>query len=87
MREKAIKATEVEPGKTIVFVKDYHVDECIKKKEVFHVDHDGKTMTLDPDTLVSREWFRTKKFVSQHEGGRDYCLVALTWSPNINPHD
>jgi hypothetical protein len=84
--ERRVTKPYVVDGITLVSVKDYDVDYCIKNKEVLHIKYLDGVMTMDPDSLVSKEVMRSGFFKSK-TGGQDYRLVSYKWEPNISNDD
>lgn len=84
--ERRVTKPYVIDGITLVSVKDYDVDACIKNKEVLHIKYGDGIMTMDPESLVSKEIMRSGIFKSK-TGGQDYCLVSYKWDPNISYDD
>ncbi len=71
---------------TLVSVRDYEVEECIKKNDAMHISFEDKTMTLDPHSLKNKVVMTSKLFKST-AGGKDYKLITFKWDPNIEYDD
>ncbi len=84
--ERRVTSPYYVDGILLVAVKDYDVDKCIKDKEVLHIKLEDGVMTMDPESLVSKEVSRSRLFISKH-GGKDYRLVSYKWEPNLNSDD
>jgi hypothetical protein len=70
----------------LVSVRNYEVEECIKKNDAMHIVHGDKIMTMDPHSLQTKQRGTSDVFKSQH-GGKDYFLINYLWVPNIYEDD
>jgi hypothetical protein len=84
--EKRVKTSFEIDGVTLVSVRDYEVEACIKDNDVMHIHFGDGIMSLDPDSLKSKEIMRSKVQTST-TGGKNYCLVSYKWEPNLVPND
>lgn len=67
---------------TLVSVRDYEVEECIKKNDAMHIMFEDQTMTLDPHSLKEKQVFTSEPIQSKY-GNSGYRLIAYKWDPNI----
>lgn len=72
--------------KVLVSVRDYEVEECIKKNDVMHIVFGDEIMTLDPHSLKTKVVL-TSDTMSSKTGGKGYKLISFEWNPNINYDD
>ena len=63
-------------------LRDYDVEECIKKGETVEVHFDGDKMTLSPEDLVKRKKSVSPVSFQSKVGGKNYHLVAYEWQPD-----
>ena len=63
-------------------VRDYDVQDAIRKNEKFVIKHNGETMTLSPSDLQNKLVFRSTNIFKSKMGGKDYRLCAYDWIPD-----
>jgi hypothetical protein len=67
--------------KGTIELRDYDVEECIKKDENMYVVHDFDKMILTPEDLVNKRVSVSAPFASKL-GGKTYKLYAYNWEPD-----
>lgn len=63
-------------------VRDYIVDDAIKRGEGLIIIHKGKFMTIELEELKHAKQFHTTKFESKFKPGQEYCLVDFKFIPD-----
>lgn len=76
-----IKLTKLYKG-NIADLKDFQVEEAIKKNENYLVEYAGETMTLSPEDLKKKVIATSHLFESKYAEGRDYKLLSYKWNPD-----
>lgn len=71
---------------SLVSVRDYEVEECIRKKDALHIVFEDKTMTMDPSSLEKKVVMTSGPFPSKN-GSKGYMLLTYKWNPNIEYDD
>ena len=64
-----------------VDLRDYDVENCIKKNENIEVIHNYDKMTLSPEDLLEKRVGISPVFGSKM-GGKSYRLYSYEWKPN-----
>lgn len=70
---------------TLVSVRDYEVEKCIKRKDAMHIEYGDEVMTMDPQSLKNKQVSVSDPFPSQF--GKEYRLINYKWEPNISYDD
>lgn len=65
--------------KGLASVRDYEVEQCIKKNESMTIIYDGDAMTLSPEQLKTERVGMSSLMKSQY--GKDYVLFNYPWEP------
>ncbi len=71
---------------SMVSVRDYEIEECIRKNDAMHIVFEDKVMTMDPKSLEDKIVMTTGPFPSK-TGGKGYMLHTYKWEPNISNDD
>lgn len=68
--------------KGMIEVRDYTVDECIRKRNALRVKFDGEVMILTPHELENNIKSTSGPIKSKFHDGSSYMLYGYTWNPN-----
>lgn len=71
---------------TLVSVRDYEVEGCIKRNDAMHIVFGDQTMTMDPDSLRDKKVL-TSDIIPSSYGNKGYRLISYKWEPNIEFDD
>ena len=61
-------------------VRDYEVQECIRKNENMDIFYEGEKMTLTPEQLKN-ETVGNRSPIMKSQYGKDYTLLNYLWQP------
>jgi len=76
-----IKLTKLYKG-NIADLKDFQVEEAIKKNKNYLVEYAGETMTLSPEDLKKKVIATSALMQNKYVGGKDYKLLSYKWNPD-----
>jgi len=65
-------------------LRNHEVEDCIKKNDVMHCIHGDETMSMDPESLKSKQLGRSP-WITDESG--DFYVIDYRWTPNIIPND
>jgi hypothetical protein len=68
--------------KGMVEVRDYTVEECIKKGHALRIKFDGEVMILTPHEMENNIKSKSKPIKSRFHDGSSYILYGYKWNPN-----
>lgn len=71
---------------TMVSIRDYELEECVRKNDAMHIHFEDKVMTMDPHSLESKILKTSGPFNSK-TGRKGYMLHTYKWDPNIEYDD
>jgi hypothetical protein len=63
-------------------VRDYTVQECLRKNHALRIKFDGEVMILTPHELEHNVKRKTGPLKSKFHDGSTYMLYGYTWDPN-----
>lgn len=63
-------------------LRDYDVEEAIRKNTSIEVHYKGDKMTLSPEDLSKRKRSVSSNTFQSKVGGKNYRLVAYEWQPD-----
>lgn len=61
-------------------VRDYEVQECIRKNENMDIFYEGEKMTLTPEQLKNERVGNVSP-IQKSKYGKDYVLINYVWQP------
>jgi len=61
-------------------VRDYEVQECIRKNENMDIFYEGEKMTLTPEQLRTERVGNVSP-IQKSKYGKDYVLINYLWKP------
>lgn len=61
-------------------VRDYEVQECIRKNENMDIFYEGEKMTLTPEQLKNERVGNVSP-IQKSKYGKDYVLINYLWQP------
>lgn len=65
----------------MVEVRDYEVEQCIRRGENMTIRYKSDIMTLTPEELTSKCTSISNTIYSRIPGGKDYKLHGYDWNP------
>jgi|SanBayMetagenome_1026888.scaffolds.fasta_scaffold146453_1 hypothetical protein len=66
-----------------IMLRDYSVEDCVKKNENMRIILSDEVMTLSPEDLVTKFVSRPSQVhESKFEGGLKYRLIGYNWEPD-----
>lgn len=71
---------------SLVSVRDYEVEECIRKQDTMDIVFEDQIMTLSPQSLKNKVVMTSGPFPSKN-GSKGYMLFTYKWNPNIENDD
>lgn len=80
--ERTVK--KIDPVTGQFALRNYEVEKCIKAKDVMHCKHGDEVMTMDPESLISKQIGRSKE-LSDVNG--PFYLIDYIWDPNLYGDD
>jgi hypothetical protein len=67
---------------TKVSVRDYEVEECIRRNEPMVITHKGEKMTMSLEDLKTKRVGISQKQISKIKGAKDYYMFDYLWEPD-----
>jgi len=65
----------------LISIRDYHVEECVRKNGPMKIKFGSRFMVLTPEQLVSKKVRTSKWVITSKFTGKPYRLVDYKWDP------